>query len=181
MPVFGAVGCRSALAVAVASLLLAGCSSGSATPAPPATTGAAASGTGTVASPTATAGDGGAAATDACTMLSLDQVSAALGQPAAAGKQDKIFDTSECQWQPASGANGTVTLDVGPWDGDPGIKPLRTGAAVAGVGDEAFDSGNTGLYVRKGTSGLRIWVFNVGSGTRLDLEKQLAAVVLAEL
>lgn len=178
MSLLGAVVRRSALTVVVASLLSAGCSGGSATPASPgpAATGA----TGTGASPTATGGNNAAAA-DACAMLGLDQVSAALGQPAAAGKRDTIFDTSECEWQPASGANGTVTLDVGPWDGDPGIKPLRTGSAVSGVGDEAFDSGNTGLYVRKGTSGLRIWVFNVHSGTRLDLEKQLAAVVLAQL
>ena len=114
-------------------------------------------------------------------MIRVDQVSAALGTPAAAGKQNKIFDTWECEWQPASGANGTVTLDVGPWDGNPGIKPLKTGTAVSSVGDEAFDSGNIGLYVRKGTSGLRIWVFNISSGTRLDLEMQLAAVIVAEL
>jgi hypothetical protein len=115
-------------------------------------------------------------------MLSLDQVSAALGQPAAAGKLEPMFDTPECEWQPASGANGTVTLDVGPWEGDPGVKPLRTGTAVSGLGDEAYDSGNTGLFVRKGSRGLRIWVFNVNSqSSRLDLEKQLAAIVLAEL
>jgi hypothetical protein len=168
---------RSAVMVA-AAVLLAGCSgrSGAPTAAP---TGPASGAGGGGASPITTGAKPGT--TDSCTMLSLDQVSAALGQPAAAGKQEPMFDTPECEWQPASGANGTVTLDVGPWDGDPGVKPLRTGTAVSGLGDEAYDGGNTGLFVRKGSRGLRIWVFNVNSqSSRLDLEKQLAAIVLAE-
>jgi hypothetical protein len=75
-----------------------------------------------------------------------------------------------------------VTLDVGPWEGDPGIKPIHPGTPVSGVGDEAYDAGNTGLNVRKGSQGLRIWVFNVQSlSSRLDLEKQLAVVVIAKL
>jgi hypothetical protein len=46
----------------------------------------------------------------------------------------------------------------------------------------AYDGGNTGLYVRKGSNGLRVWVFNVSTqSSRLDLEKQLAAIVLAHM
>ncbi len=119
---------------------------------------------------------------DPCSMLTTDQVTAALGEPSAPGKTEPMFDTPECEWDPASGHNGNVTLDVGPWEGDPGIKPIHTGTAVTGVGDEAYDTGNTGLYVREGSQGLRIWVFNVHSqSSRLDLEKQLAAAVLAKL
>ena len=115
-------------------------------------------------------------------MFTADQVAAALGQPPAPGKQKPSFDTPECEWVPASGQNGTVTLDVGPWEGNPGVKPLRLGTPVPGVGDEAYDAGNTGLYVRKGSQGLRIWVFNVHSqSSRLDLEKQLTSLVLAKL
>ncbi len=173
---FGTVVRRCALTV-TAVALLAGCSGGSG----PSTTAPATSPT-TPRGAAAHGGDKVAATTDTCSLLSVDQVSAALGEPAAAGKLTPMFDTPECEWQPASGHNGTVTLDVGPWEGDPGVKPLRTGTAVPGVGDEAYDSGNTGLYVRKGSSGLRIWVFNVTSqSSRLDLEKQLAATVLAKL
>ena len=115
---------------------------------------------------------------DACGLLHADQVSSALGEPAGASKTTKIFDTAECEWQPESGHNGTVTLDVGPWQGDPGIKPLHLGPAVSGVGDEAYDSGNTGLFARKGSRGLRIWVFSPSHGTVLDQEKQLATAIL---
>jgi Protein of unknown function (DUF3558) len=175
----GTVAWRAALAVA-AGALLAGCSGA---PHPAGAPTAAATGrTGATGAATGTAAGNANATADTCAMLGTDQVTAALGQPAGAGKQVPMFDTPECEWEPASGANGTVTLDVGPWDGDPGIKPLRTGTPVSGVGDEAYDAGNTGLYVRKGARGLRIWVFNVNTqSSRLDLEKQLAAVVLAKL
>jgi hypothetical protein len=114
-------------------------------------------------------------------MLTKDQVSTALGEPAGDGAQSQIFDASECQWAPASGHNGTVTLDVGPWNGNPGVQPVHPGTPVAGVGDEA-SADNTGLYVRKGNRGFRIWVFNVTSqSTRLDLEKSLATPLLREI
>lgn len=108
-------------------------------------------------------------------------MSSALGEGAGDGVQHQIFDTSECEWQPASGHNGTVTLDVGLWKGDPGVQPMRNGTPVSGVGDEAY-SDNTGLCVRKGSKGFRIWVFNVVSqSTRLDLEKSLASVLLTKI
>ena len=119
---------------------------------------------------------------DPCAMLTNDQVASALVEPPAPGKPEPMFDTPECEWDPASGHNGTVTLDVGPWVGDPGIKPIHVGKAVSGVGDEAYDTGNTGLYVRQANQGVRIWVFNVhNQSSRLDLEKRLAAVVLTKL
>jgi hypothetical protein len=119
---------------------------------------------------------------DPCSMLTTAQVASALGEAPGAGKQEPNFDTPECEWEPASGHNGTVTVDVGPWVGDPGIKPLRLGTPVSGIGDEAYDSGNTGLFVRKGSNGLRVWVFNVKTqSSRLDLEKQLATILLAKI
>ncbi len=174
---------REAVLLAALAGVLAACSAGH--PAAPAATATAASGSAT-GTPTA----GGAGATkagggkvrDPCALLTIDQVTQALGRPAAPGRQEPDFDTPECEWDPASGENGNVVLDVGPWDGDPGVKPLRLGTPVAGVGDAAWDGGNTGLYVRRGTQGLRVWVFNVHTqSSRLDLEKQLATVVLAEI
>jgi hypothetical protein len=165
-------------AVAALTAASAGCGGGSATagsaPTPPAaTTTSASRPAAAAATPTAR---------DTCTMLTADQVTSALGEPAGPGKPEPDFDTPECEWQPLSGHNGTVTLDVGPWEGDPGVKPLKLGTALAGVGDEAYDAGNTGLYVRKGSNGLRVWVFNVSTqSSRLDLEKQLAAIVLAHI
>jgi hypothetical protein len=172
---------RSTVLTISAGALVAGCSAG------PSSSSAAAK---TAAKTAPAASPGSIAAStpsaegklDPCTMLTTDQVTAALGEPPAAGKPEPNFDAPECEWDPASGHNGTVTLDVGPWDGDPGIKPLRLGTPVANVGDEAFDGGNTGLYVHKGGQGFRIWVFNVRTlSSRLDLEKQLAGILLAEM
>jgi hypothetical protein len=170
-----------ALLIVAAGALVAGCSAGSGTsssaPNRAASTKGAVAGGGT-------AGSGDAAKKlDPCSMLTTDQVTSALGQPAAPGKPEPNFDTPECEWDPAApDVNGNVTLDIGPWVGDPGVKPLKLGTAVPGVGDEAYDSGNTGLFVRKGSQGFRIWVFNVKTqSSRLDLEKQLAAVLLAEV
>jgi uncharacterized protein DUF3558 len=172
---------RSTVLTISAGALVAGCSAGpSSSAAPPkaaATTAPATSPAGVAAST-----PGAERKLDPCSMLTTSQVAAALGESPAAGKPEPNFDTPECEWDPASGHNGTVTLDVGPWDGDPGIKPLAAGAAVANVGDEAYDSGNTGLYVRKGSQGFRIWVFNVHTqSSRLELEKQLAGILLAEM
>jgi uncharacterized protein DUF3558 len=169
----------------VTGAVAAGCSAGH-SPAPtstPATGGAAASATATGGPAAATATGGGAAGNlDPCAMLTTDQVAAALGQPPAPGKREPNFDAPQCQWDPASGQNGNVVLEVGPWDGNPGVKPLRLGPPVSGVGDAAYDGGNTGLYIRKGAQGVRVWVFNVATqSSRLDLEKQLAAIVLAQL
>jgi hypothetical protein len=184
------VALRAAVLTAAAAMF-AGCSAAAGTtPAAAhgggATVGAATSGTsGTGGGAAPSSSPGTIAATgkrDSCSMLTIDEVTAALGLPAAPGKPEPNFDTPECEWDPASGQNGTVTLDVGPWDGDPGVKPLRLGTPVSGIGDEAYDDGNTGLFVRSGNQGFRVWVFNVHTqSSRLDLEKQLAVKLLAEL
>ncbi len=159
---------RVLLILAPVLLLACGASPSGQSTAPPAST-----------SPAAAAA--GSSTPAACTLLTKDQVSAALGEAAGDGVQKQVFDASECEWTPASGHNGTVTLDVGPWNGDPGVAPLKAGTPVSGVGDEA-SADNTGLYVRKGTRGFRIWVFNVSSqSTRLDLEQSLATVLLKEI
>ncbi|HEY9482492.1 MAG TPA: DUF3558 family protein [Micromonosporaceae bacterium] len=172
---------RSAVLTISAGALVAGCSAApstsSAAPKAAATTAPAASPTSTAASTPATAGK-----LDPCSMLTAGQVTAALGEPPATGKPEPNFDAPECEWDPASGHNGTVTLGIGPWDGDPGVKPIRLGTPVPNLGDEAYDSGNTGLYVHKGGQGFRIWVFNVHTqSSRPDLEKQLAGILLAQM
>jgi hypothetical protein len=172
---------RRALLTVAAGTLVAGCAGGPGASSGT-SSGAAATGTG-AATAGAAAGNASPAATlDPCAMLTTDQVAAALGQPPAPGKRSQVFDTPKCEWEPASGDNGTVTLEVGPWEGDPGIKPLNAGTPMSGVGDEADDHRGTGLYVRKASRGLWIWVFNVKTqSSRLDLEKELAAIVLAKL
>jgi Protein of unknown function (DUF3558) len=179
-PLISTVLRRTVLTVA-AGMLLAGCSDGPSTSSA-APDGAAATGTGAATEGTAAGGTGTAGKLDPCAMLTTDQVTTALGETPAPGKRTQVFDTPKCEWEPASGHNGTVTLEVGPWEGDPGIKPLKAGTQVSGIGDQADDHGGTGLYVRKGSRGLWIWVFNVHSqSSPLGLEKQLAAIVLAEL
>jgi Protein of unknown function (DUF3558) len=168
---------RRTLLTAAAGTLLAGCSGG-----PSASAGAAAAPTGAVTGSTVSVGPGTAGELDPCAMLTTDQVTAALGEASGPGERTRVFDTPKCEWEPASGHNGTVALEVGPWEGDPGIKPLNAGSPVSGIGDEADDHRGTGLYVREASRGLWIWVFNVRSqSSRLDLEKQLAEVVLAKL
>jgi Protein of unknown function (DUF3558) len=172
---------RRAMLAITAGALVAGCSAAPTTlPGTPdaAATSAAAATTGSAAATTA----GTDGKLDPCSMLTSDQVTAALSQPPAAGKPEPDFDAPECEWDPASGDNGNVTLDIGPWIGNPGVKPVRLGSPVAGIGDEAYNGGYTGLYVRKGSQGFRIWVFNVHTqSSRLDLERQLAGILLSEM
>ncbi len=172
---------RSTVLTISAGALVAGCSAGPSTSAAApkaAATTAPATSPASVAASTPSAGG----KLDPCSMLTTDQVTAALGEPPAAGKPEPNFDAPECEWDPASGHNGTVTLDVGPWSGDPGVEPIRLGTPVPNVGDEAYDGGNTGLYVHKGAEGFRIWVFNVHTqSSRLELEKQLATILLTEM
>jgi hypothetical protein len=171
---------RRALLTVAAGTLLAGCSGG-----PGTSSGApngAATGTAAATASAAAANASPAADLDPCAMLTAGQVAAALGEPPGPGKRSQVFDTPKCEWEPASGHNGTVTLEVGPWKGDPGIEPLNPGTPVSGVGDEAEDHKGTGLYVRKGSRGLWIWVFNAKTqSSRLEPEKELAAIVLAQL
>lgn len=172
---------RRALLTVAAGTLLAGCSGGPGTSSG-APNGAAATGPAAATASAAAGNASPAADLDPCAMLTADQVAAALGEPPAPGKRSQVFDTPKCEWEPASGHNGTVTLEVGPWEGDPGIEPLNAGTPVSGVGDEAEDHKGTGLYVRKGSRGLWIWVFNAKTqSTRLEPEKELAAIVLAQL
>jgi hypothetical protein len=155
--------------------LTAGCSAGS-TPSP------AAAATG---GNTTSAGDGGGGAggpIDPCALLTVDQVTAAVGAPAAAGQQEPDFDAPECAWHLADpNANGEVDIGVGPWDGDPGVKPLRLGDPVSGVGDEAW-ADTTGLYVHSGAQGVRVWVFSYKlQAADLDQEKALATIILGKI
>ena len=118
---------------------------------------------------------------DSCTMLTSTQVASALGEPPAAPKHEPDFDVSECEWDPASGHNGTVTVEVGPWEGNPGVKPLRLGTPVPALGDEAHQNGGW-LYVRRGNLGIGVWVFRVdGQRSSFDQDKRLATILLTEL
>jgi hypothetical protein len=151
--------------------LTAGCSAGS-TPSPAAVS---------TGSNTTPAGGGGGAV-DPCSLLTVDQVTAAVGAPAAAGQQEPDFDAPECAWHLADpNANGEVDISVGPWEGDPGVKPLRLGDPVSGVGDEAW-ADTTGLYVHSGTRGVRVWVFSYKlQAADLDQEKALASIILGKI
>jgi Protein of unknown function (DUF3558) len=175
---------RSSMLTISTGALVAGCSAG------PSASSAAPKAADTIAPASSSTSSGSAAASppgtagklEPCSMLTTDQVTAALGQPPATGKPEPDFDAPECEWDPASGDNGNVTLDIGPWDGDPGVKPIRLGTPVRNLGDEAYDGGNAGLYVHNGAQGFRIWVFNVHTqSSRLDLERQLASILLAEM
>src|ERR1700742_2922505 len=92
---------RSTVLTISAAVLIAGCSAGpsssSAAPKVAATTAPITSPGGVGAST-----PGAEKKLDPCSMLTTDQVAAALGESPAAGKPEPNFDTPECEWDPAS-------------------------------------------------------------------------------
>jgi hypothetical protein len=55
------------------------------------------------------------------------------------------FDPAQGEWAPVPGNNRTVTIEVGPWNGDPGVAPIRPATPVPGIGDEAGAPAGTTL------------------------------------
>ena len=80
-----------------------------------------------------------------------------------------------------------VGCSAGPSTSSAAPNAAATTAVAATTGSVAAstpgtDGRNSGLYVHKGSQGLRIWVLNVHTqSSRLDLEKQLAGILLAEM
>ena len=111
--------------------------------------------------------------TDACTVLTTEQVKAALGSVVANGAPISPAFKATCTWNIQSGGSVTLSLQsLAIFNGGKGAMAAseRTSASV---GDEAYYLGvgpTTGLLVRKGSSAFKVAVYSKD----LALEKRKA-------
>jgi len=116
---------------------------------------------------------------DACSLLTAEQVGAALGIPVGSGTYVAPTFKKTCSWNATTDGGGTVTLNLqGLEQYESGKKLAAVGKSVSatpvsGVGDEAYYFGTdklVSLIVKKGNSAFKIAVY-----ARIPLEKQQAA------
>jgi hypothetical protein len=122
---------------------------------------------------------------DPCAQVTTAQVSTALGETVAAGKQ---AGTKTCSWSADKPTHQIVSLMYSP-PGDWNTRKSRqmpgvTKASVSGIGDEAFaeTAGTfTTLYVKKGSTIFMVRVYGVPDVVRqLAIEKPIAQAVAAK-
>jgi Mrp family chromosome partitioning ATPase len=120
-----------------------------------------------------------------CALVTAAQVSAALGENVAAGKQAPAVT---CTWVADKPTHQIVTLNFPPFDWTslknrqmPGV----TKAAVSGLGDDAISQTAANLatlFVRKGRVVFMVRVYGVPDATKqLAIEKPIAQVVAAHI
>jgi hypothetical protein len=128
---------------------------------------------------------------DACSLLTVAQVSAALGTTVEAGKRLIASDPRSCGWAPAGGPKiggkkVTLTL-ISVQSFETGKKPVQglEKSALSGVGDDAvyittppFD---TALNVKKGNAAFQLRVGGFKTEEEKAIEKALAPQVLASM
>src|ERR1700689_976929 len=145
---------------------------------------------GAAAAPTA----GASSATDACSLLTQAQLSAALALPMDAGKYVTPGFLKTCTWTPSNGPASAIkffTLYLQSVEGFEGGKSLvqmgqSKGTAVvtplSGVGDDAyyasFGSTVTSLMVRKGAAAFKLTLYGATAPDKaMAIEKTLALLV----
>ena len=124
--------------------------------------------------------------TDACSALTVAQVSSALGASVGEGTYIMPSFKKTCTWNISTG--GAVTLQLQSVDffnAGKGSLASMERSSGAGVGDEAYYLGagaTTGLIVRKGSGAFKISVYSshVGLDQRKAIEKALAQEALAK-
>ena len=124
---------------------------------------------------------------DPCSLLTIDQASEIIGEPAERGH----LVGQECLWGSTKGQGPFVRIGLvskATYDGLAGRVPPPgvTQAPVAGIGDDAFaaDIGQGGhlLYFRKGDQYFKVDAFAVrGPLKDLEAEKQIAQYILQRL
>ena len=127
----------------------------------------------------------GQAPSNPCGQLTPAEVSAALGETVAAGKQ---AGTKTCSWSAEKPTHQVVSLMYSP-PGDWTRRKTRpmpgvTKTDVSGIGDEAFAetaANFTTLYVKKGSTEFMVRVYGVPDpGRQLAIEKPIAQRVAAK-
>ncbi len=141
---------------------------------------------------------GAATASDACSLLTPGQLSAALGVSIDAGKYVTPQFTRTCTWAPSSGPTAAIkyfTLYLQTGDGfEAGKSMMQTGQArggaavtsLSGVGDDAyytsFGSNITSLFVKKGDVAFKLTLYGATAPEKvMAVEKTLALQALSKL
>ena len=129
---------------------------------------------------------GAQAALDPCSLLTIQQASEIIGEPAKPGHRNGTI----CLWGSTLGEGPFIQIDMiwkALYDGAANTVPRGvTKAPVAGIGDEAFakDAGQAGhiLWFRTGDKYFQVNVFALrGPLKDLDAEKQIAQYILDKL
>lgn len=117
---------------------------------------------------------------DACTLLSVDEVSQIVGQRVRPPRPDTAQEGTSCSFPTAT---DTVTIALWPTDAQ-SFEEARDFLSEIGeelepatnIGDAAYFWGDR-IYVRKGARGLTIYIGGAGDGS--DLERREMVVALA--
>jgi Protein of unknown function (DUF3558) len=145
----------------------------------------------TAASDGSTSGSGGAVLQDACTLLTKDEVAAALGDDEVASMKSEppTQAVSTCQWDGSNAGNRYVALTIRTAQNatsvfDSNYKTVEGAVSVPGIGDEAYalpgtDTPNNYRYLTMAalTSSLYIQI-NIAGPNRSD-EEALSALTTA--
>jgi hypothetical protein len=133
--------------------------------------------------------------TDACTLVSAEQVSAAVHVPVGAGTHVMASFVKTCTWTPTASSNvRAVTVNVQTasfYDGAKNVG-LKTAAALPGaqlkatsVGDEGFydiKGEMAQLFFKKGGSSVKVAVYAKTGAEQIEaMELEIAKLVAAKL
>jgi len=134
-----------------------------------------------------------AAETDACTLLTIAQVSAAAGFTVSAGTHVTPTFLKTCTWSgPSGGGAQTVTLNLQAasfFDGakrQAAMMPMAGGSTKpAGVGEDSFfavQGSQAMLWVKKGANAFKIAVYKqISADQKEAIELALAKTVVSKL
>jgi hypothetical protein len=125
-----------------------------------------------------------AAAADACSLLSTEQVSSILGIPVAPGEHIVPNSLTSCAWMGPGGASlGSKKMVLSLMSArafETGKTPVKgvTETVVSGLGDDAYYISmppfGTALSVKKGGACFQLRIAGFPSGEARHLERQLA-------
>ena len=121
-----------------------------------------------VAAPAAESTAPAATASDACAMVSAEQMSAILGTPMKAAPSPPVQGKSECTYMPNEGFSPYAIITVVPGDGEAAMTAMGVAddtepglaSPYAGIGDEAFLVGEM-LNIRSGQALVQITLSGV--------------------
>lgn len=119
-----------------------------------------------------------------CSLLTQQQVSAAVGMSVAGGS---AISSIACDWEGPAGSKVRVTIALWPataWASMKAPLPNTTKTSLSGLGDDAFYAvagSFTSLSVEKGDTAFILRVYGIhGAQKQLAIEKSLALNVLAQ-
>ena len=124
--------------------------------------------------------------TEACSVLTAEQVSSALGSMVNDGSYIMPTFKKTCTWNiPTGGAVSLQLQSLQFFEAGKGSLASAERTSVAGIGDEAYYLGlgpTTGLVVKKGSGAFKISVYSskLSLYQRKAIEKALAQQVLAK-